>query len=308
MRPAPTGSAARLASTPPRPSIAPGRRVDVDVAGLSETGLVRTSNEDQFLIATLRKSVVVEQTSLESREHEPLAETPQGSLLIVADGIGGHGGGDVASRLAVDVLRQYALHFMPWLFRLDGDSESVLTDDLREAIERCQREVQSAAETRGFEFPMMGTTLTMAYVVWPRLFVVHVGDSRGYVYSGGRLRQITRDHTLAQQLKDQNAIDEGQVEHTRWSHVLWNTVGGGNEAVDPEIFEGRLEPGDVVMLCTDGLTKHVDDATLETILGGRSSSTSKDKTRALVDAALDDGGSDNVTAVVAQFGAPTASA
>ena len=74
----------------------------------------------------------------------------------------------------------------------------------------------------------MGTTLTMAYVCWPLLYVVHVGDSRCYLLRGSRLRQITHDHTVAQQLVEEGVLSESDVEGSRWSHVLWNVVGGGS--------------------------------------------------------------------------------
>lgn len=277
----------------------PKTMVDIDAFGVTDVGKKRSVNEDQFLIASLSKSMLIRQTSLPRDEHERLVGTPRGTLLAVADGMGGHGGGDVASTLAVDVIMHYVLHIMPWFFRLDESYESDLTDELRAALDRSHRAVLDAAESSDSDHPLMGTTVTMAYVVWPRVYVVHVGDSRCYLFRKPDLEQITKDHTLAQQMIDKDMLDEDRAPDSRWSNVLWNAVGGGSDDMEPEVYKAKLEPGDAMVLCTDGLTKHVDDNEIRRIL--EKDSEASESVENLVNEANADGGTDNITAVVARF-------
>ena len=170
--------------------------------------------------------------------------------------------------------------------------------DLRAAFDHCQTkynaEVQAMPSRRG-----MGTTLTIAYVVWPRLYVVHVGDSRAYLCRGARLEQVTNDHTLAQEYVDQGFMSEAEAKTSRLSHVLWNTVGDDSCDTQPEIHKAELQIGDKLLVCTDGLTRHVSDNELVAIL--QHDERAEDLTAKFVQMANEAGGSDNITAIVAQF-------
>jgi protein phosphatase len=273
-------------------------RGKMDCFGLTDPGKARPNNEDQFLIADLSKSMLVRQTSLHLDDHTRLFGGSQGSLLVVADGMGGHSAGGRASSLAVDALARYVLNTMPWFLRLQGGGEDDLLDELKTALERCQERIEaeaSANETRRD----MGTTLTMAYLLWPRLYVVHAGDSRCYLLRGGRLEQVTHDHTVAQQLVDRGALSQRDAGESRWSHVLWNCLGGGTHALSPEAYKAALQVGDAVLLCTDGLSKCVPDARIAALLG--EARTAEEACRRLTDAANAAGGPDNVTTVVAYF-------
>jgi protein phosphatase len=145
----------------------------------------------------------------------------------------------------------------------------------------------------------MGTTLTMVYVLWPRAYVVHVGDSRCYLLRDDRLEQITRDHTVAQRFVEEGRLQPEEAENSRYSCILWNALGGGSTEVSPEVYKVSLEPEDTVLLCTDGLTKHVEDPRLQELLGGQQGN--EEICHRLVDAAIDAGGTDNITAVIARF-------
>ena len=166
-------------------------RGKMDCYGLTDVGQVREVNEDQFLIADLSKSMLVHQTSLGHEDHTRLFGGSQGQLLLVADGMGGQAAGQQASAIAVQTLERYVLNAMPWFFRLQESLEDDHRDELKVALEACQRGIEAAAEAsparRG-----MGTTLTMAYVVWPRLYVVHVGTSRCYLFRRPRTRSRWR--------------------------------------------------------------------------------------------------------------------
>lgn len=268
---------------------------DIDVAGRTDRGLVRATNEDQFLIADLNKSILVRQTSLEAEDSTRLFGGPRGRLLLVADGMGGVSGGLRASGLAVRTLIKYVLSTMPWFTHLDDEGDP--SEDLRAALDSCQKAVRAAAAAEpGHD--RMGTTLTLAYVLWPRLYVIHAGDSRAYLVRGGRAHRITRDHTVAQRMIDHGEISPEEAEGTRWSHVLWNCVGGGRDELSPDVYKATLKPGDVLLLCTDGLDKYVPDDRLPALIGDDHAAAAADR---LVAAANDAGGRDNVTVVVARF-------
>jgi protein phosphatase len=269
----------------------------MDCSGLTDPGRVRQQNDDQYLIASLSKSMQVHQTSLDLDDQTRLFGASQGKLLLVADGLGGGpSGGRRASALAVNSLTTYVLNTMHWFFRLRPDLEDQFLDDLKAALEFCQQRIHAEAE-RTPEHRGMGTTLTMAYLTWPRLYVVHAGDSRCYLLRGGRLRQLTRDHSLGGEPLGREA-PEGNG-GTAWGRLLWNFVGGSSDELTVEVYRAELALGDTLLLCTDGLTRHVPDAQLANLLAA--DTPSAETCRRLVEAANDAGGSDNVTVVVAHF-------
>jgi protein phosphatase len=268
----------------------------MDCSGLTDAGRVRATNDDQYLIASLSKSMQVHQTSLDLDEQTRLFGASQGKLLLVADGVGGHAGGKRASTLAVNSLTTYLLNTMDWFFRLRQDREEEFLGELKAALEYCQDRIRAEAE-RIPERRGMGTTLTMAYLVWPRLYVVHAGDSRCYLQRGGRLRQLTRDHALAAEPLGRDAPEENGG--PAWGRVLWNLVGGNSDELTVEVFRAELALGDTLLLCTDGLPKQVPDARIARLLSAEVPSA--ETCRLLVDAANSAGGADNVTVVVAHF-------
>jgi protein phosphatase len=274
--------------------------VTTDSFGLTDVGRERRANEDQFLVAGLNKGMLVQQTSLPMDDQTQLMSGAQGKVLAVADGMGGHVAGDRASALAIRAITRYLLNTMPWFFRLDGKLEDDLREELAGALERARDEVQQDATRHGLKG--MGTTLTMAYVLWPRLYVVHAGDSRCYLLRDGELRQLTTDHSMAQQLVDQGAMGQQEADDSQWTHVLYNAiVADGSSELSPEVYKARLRGGDTLLLCTDGLTKHVPEERIVELLNGQAEQAA----HRLIDAANDDGGSDNTTVVVARFGPTT---
>lgn len=267
----------------------------LDRFGISDVGKRRVRNEDQFLIAGLQKSMVLGPTSLSTEEQGRLLSSRRGHLFVVADGVGGVRGGERASRIAVHTVIRYVLNTIPWFFRLDESRPEELEQDLRGTLEACQRSIEKVAG-REPAFEEMATTLTMAYILWPKVYVVHAGDSRCFLHRGRRLEQLTRDHTVAQQKIEEGARPE-KVE--RWSHVLWNVVGGGDSEVLPEVSRAELRAGDALLLCTDGLTKHVSDEELKAHLA--LGLPAEETCRRMVAAANAAGGTDNVTVIVARF-------
>jgi protein phosphatase len=293
LRPSRSGAAGeRGAASIPPPTI----------FGLTDRGNVRDNNEDQFLVAQLERAVVLEQTGFqgfEAGEPRRIVDEPSARLVMVADGMGGHEAGEVASSVVVDAMAHYAFAMMPWL---GGSAETASTaEDLKKAVEHAQRRISQVAARKGLN-PDLGTTLTMAYVVWPSLYLVHVGDSRAYLHRGGELFRLTRDHNLAGEMVRSRVLTEAQARVSRFTSVLTNAVAGSTEAVDVELHELALEPGDRLLLCTDGLYGEIEDkdiaARLDNVTGPH---LVEPCARALVAAAKRAGGRDNVTAVLALF-------
>jgi serine/threonine protein phosphatase PrpC len=269
----------------------------IDTFGLTDVGRVREVNEDQFLIANLTKSLQMLQSSLEVSEEASFSDA-EGHLYVVADGMGGREAGERASAVAVCSLADSMLNTLRWHFRSSPRREPEVMADLKDALLRCQQQIGEEARlepsTQG-----MGTTVTVAYLLWPRMFVVHVGDSRCYLLRDGQLRQLTRDHSWAQLLVEAGRLSADEARTSRYQHMLWNVVGGENDEIEPDVFREEMEFGDAVLLCTDGLNKHLADDEIAAVL--RQNRPAEELCRQLVAAANDAGGSDNVTVVVARF-------
>ena len=146
----------------------------------------------------------------------------------------------------------------------------------------------------------MGSTLTAARSFGRDLLIAHVGDSRAYLFRAGRLHRLTKDHTYAQLLVDTGQLSPGDVAHSGQRHILTNALGGTPRHVDVDIDLLRLEDGDRLLLCSDGLTDCVDDDTIAKTLGGRA--PLEGGLPRLLQLALDGGGRDNITVIVATFG------
>jgi protein phosphatase len=146
-----------------------------------------------------------------------------------------------------------------------------------------------------------GTTLTVAYVVWPDLFVLNIGDSRCYLRRDGRLHQLTRDHTLAQEMADASDGDSPVDSSSPLAHMLSRCVGGGESSGEPDLWRVRLQADDLVLLCSDGLTRHVPDSAIAEHIAVGDAGICCAK---LIDAANEHGGHDNITVAIAKFGSP----
>lgn len=282
----------------------------LDAHGSSDKGKVRGANEDQFLISSMSKTMLVHETTLGLDARTRLFGSSQGHLLLVADGLGGPPAGAEASAIAVEDIALYVLNTMPWFFRLDVSHEDDLQDELRSALfasqEAIRRHAEANPEQRG-----MATSLTMAYILWPRLYVVHVGSCRCYIHRRLRLEQITKDHTFAQSAIDGGSEGDDQALRRRWSKTLWNTLGGTTRNVSPQVYSATLQLKDTLLLCTDGVHAQVSAPEIERILSRGESARAL--CRKIVGKARQAGGVDNATAVVARFrasdspGSPAAS-
>lgn len=266
------------------------RRTQVDVFGLTDAGRVRAVNEDHFLVATLHKTLQIEHTSLPAEPLASLTSDSHGYLFLVADGVGGLAGGDRASEAALRAVARYVTDATRCYYHIAAAEEERLLDELRRSVLRAHAMLKE--EEAG-----TATTLTMVFIAWPRAYLVHVGDSRCYRLRDGQLERLTTDQTLAQALIDAGAMSQEQADRTEWKHVLASALGG--EEATPATFMADCQWDDVMLLCTDGLTKHVADDEIAAIL--REPRSAEATCRALVDLALERGGTDNVTVVVGRL-------
>jgi protein phosphatase len=278
-------------------AISPARTgLGVRSFGLTDPGRVRPANEDQYLIATLVKSLRVESTSLPGQGH--LHGSGRGHLFMVADGMGGHAAGEEASALAVRSVEAFVLEGLRWFTRLKGPGLDRVLAEFEGALSEASDRIRDAG-ARDPGLSGMGTTLTLAYSLDDDLFVAHVGDSRCYLYRKGAARRLTRDHTLVEDLVRRGAITAEEAETHPRRHVITNALGGSKSGLEVEVHKVRLEAGDVLLLCSDGLTNMVPDADLSRVLGAEPDP--ERAARRLVACANEAGGGDNVTVVVARF-------
>jgi protein phosphatase len=274
----------------------PGHPLTVTAFGITDKGKVRPNNEDQFLIAELTKAMRVWQTSLS--EPTLQAGEERAHLFLVADGMGGQQGGERASALAVLAIEQFTLNSFKWFFGADSTEALKVLTQFQSALRQADiRIVEEAAEHP--ELSGMGTTVTMAFHLGARLCVVHVGDSRAYLYRDGELHRLTRDHTLMADLVRSGALRPDEVAGHRLRHVITNVVGGQQTGVNVEAHAFEVEAGDRLLLCSDGLTEMVTNEAIAATLD--TESAPEVAARKLLSQANDGGARDNITVVLVRF-------
>jgi protein phosphatase len=270
------------------------RPLQVRASGLTDAGKVRAVNEDRFLITEFPW-----RTGAQPESHS-------GShvhLLAVADGMGGHAGGQRASGLALETLQEY----LRGVFRNGRDhwgngTEKILAG-LRAAAAAAHAEVRSQARQYP-QFHGMGSTLTAACLWQRELSIAQVGDSRCYLIRNGTLRGLTTDQTMIAELLRAGVLTAADAARHPWRHVITNAIGGTEAGSPPELQTVTVQPGDLVLLCSDGLTEMVSEE--EILEEARVSSEPEALCRRLINRANEQGGRDNITAVVAQLLVPGA--
>jgi PPM family protein phosphatase len=274
------------------------RRVLVEIHARSNIGLVRKNNEDHFVVSSIRRSMEISQTNLPV-EVLPALRDEIGHAIAIADGMGGMSSGEEASRLALVAGLELVRDTAKWNMRFDDPAESSeLLEKMKGYFLEVNRRVSSRAAS-SVRLEGMGTTLIVAYSVGLNLFVVHAGDSRGYLFHGGMLQRITTDHTLAQYLYKAGQVRTEELPTHRYRHILTNYVGNPNGGIDAEIHRLRLADGDRLLLCSDGLSDVVDNDVIEKFVG--EATTPLAACEGLIQLALDAGGRDNVTVIVAEY-------
>jgi serine/threonine protein phosphatase PrpC len=266
---------------------------EVDMYGLTHPGKVRKANQDHFLICSVRKQVQVHRTSLPDVERLPLAGERMAFIAVVADGVGGGTKGETASRVALEQVTEYVAMTMRAYHNLDATDDQPFLDALQEAAWKCHASVVAEGELN-VDQRGMATTLTLWLAVWPRAYLLQVGDSRFYIFREDKLTRISRDQTMAQELLDQGVLTHSNAMNTKWANVLSSSIGGQQTA--PVVTRLDQDWENVSLLCSDGLTKHVSDERIAERL--RTMTSSKQVCDDLLQDALDDGGSDNISIIV----------
>lgn len=236
----------------------------MNVTGLTHVGNVRTTNEDTVLVAASGRPF----------------------YALVADGMGGHAAGEVASSVAARAVSEF----------IEGLRTDVLDEDqIVDAIQYANSEILRRIEEHP-EYSGMGTTLTFAYMEGQALTVGHVGDSSAYLVTGGSIKKITRDHTYLQKLIDSGAIKPEAAAEFPFRNIITRALGTAPLMVD--IYKEKWVPGDLLLLCSDGLTAYADRDFLgrQLAAGG----TTQELARRLLDFALAQGGRDNISVVIAE--------
>jgi protein phosphatase len=274
--------------------------ISVEIAALCHPGKIKPYNEDNYLVIELGRHQRVIASSLPDAEL-PTPFSERAYAMMVADGIGGVGAGAVASRLALSTLAQLALHFGKWNLRVDPAIAEEIMDRLEWFYNRVQETVTSHSLTeRGLS--TMATAVTAAYSAGEDLFVAHIGHGRAYICREGHLTALTRDHTLA--AKGYPGPGPADADHVTddLRHILTNAIGGNFTGPSVDIEHFRLMHGDCLLLCTNGLTDLVDEYRIADVLICRRKLD--EQCRMLIDLALQAGGADNITVVLAQYAMP----
>lgn len=280
-----------------------GRPIRLRLWGATDVGRVRKENQDAFFAAEFptpgaQGPIVI----LGPEAHPPAGEDdpsfalgPRGAVLVVSDGMGGPAGGARASRLALESV--VAGLERSWLEGHVTTPEHFIRA-IRSAVEGANADVHRASLDSP-DLHGMGATMTLAGVLDDTLILAQVGDSRGYLFRDGTLVQVTRDQSLVQDLVDRGALTPEAAARSPHRNVIMQALGP-----EPDIHAvlgfQRLRRGDLLLLCSDGLSGAVNDWTLEAILGQDDQSL-RARTRSLVEAALEAGGEDNITVLLCAF-------
>lgn len=261
----------------------------VSVFGKTDVGKTREHNEDTFLVADLTRRAASLQPEI--RDHEVGA---RGSLFVVADGMGGAAAGEIASRMAADLIFTH-------LTSVWGDDREPTAQRfayrLKEAVELANSRIHVHAkehpEVRG-----MGTTATVAGVFGPNLYLAQVGDSRAYLLRQGQITQITKDQSLMQRLVEAGEITEEEAEHSERRNIILQAL-GPDPRVKVDLTWQPLRRGDMLVLCSDGLSGQVKREEIAEVAAGAPSLL--ELCARLIDMANTRGGPDNITAVAVRF-------
>ena len=235
----------------------------LEVGAKTDVGLVRDHNEDSFCV------------NLKNR------------IFIVADGMGGHAAGEVASNQLKDYIEEYVV-------QADEDDADAIGSHLQEAVQRANRHIHDLGledtSKRG-----MGTTATILLFTEDYYYIAQVGDSRAYLFRNGELSQLTKDHSKVYQLYEHGLITKDEIEDHPYSNIITRSI-GTRPTVEADIYRGGVREGDRFLLCSDGLTGEVKDKGLGEVL--KEKNTPQDCSDELVRLALRNGGRDNVTVLV----------
>ena len=284
-----------------KPFRPPSSLVEVEFGAVSHPGLRRATSDDHYLIIELGRHQATIATSLPA-DTVPDRFDEQAYGMVVADGMGPDGS-ELASRVALTTLLQLVLHYGKWNVRVNERTAWEIVQRAERFYQKVDETVTRVSQTHP-SLAGMSTTLTAACSAGDELFVVHVGHSRAYLYRGGLLTRLTKDQTIGQRLLDTGRTAPTELAAHDLRHRLTDAIGGLAGEPDIEIQNYLLLDGDVVLLCTNGLTDLVEDDRIAAVLRERQSRPLAAQCQTLVDLALERGGPDNITALLARYRIP----
>lgn len=274
----------------------PHPQFGVDFDARTHPGKVRPTNEDHFHVIQVGRYLRTLASSLPAGEVREETDEP-GYAFTVADGIGGHAGGEVASRLAITMLMECVLQTPDWILSHEDELLAKVMVRFSRRFQTVNFALRTMAEGEP-ELRGMGTTLSMAASRGNDLLVVHIGDSSVFLVRRGKLHRLTREHS-ASQLRPDPDVKDG----ARLRRVLTRAIGLTETGGEPDLLHYKLADGDRLLLCTDGLTDMVSEDAIARELERAPSATAAGQS--LLDLALERGGRDNVTVIVATYRLPT---
>lgn len=267
---------------------------NIQIAARTDVGLVRTNNEDSLIVCC----------NLHEPEWTvPQADTPvglgeYGSLLVVADGMGGANAGEVASAIAIDmVCKRFTPEALKEVVNDDGAIQTFLIDTVRQADITIADEALQNEEHKG-----MGTTIVMAWIINDKAYICWCGDSRAYVFNPtSGFTRLSKDHSFVQQLIDKGELDPANAHNHPYSNVITQCLGDASHRSEPEVRVCELRHQDIILLCSDGLTSMCEDNLVTDVLCEHNEDDLNTCLESLITAALSAGGHDNVTVALARM-------
>ncbi|HQN01503.1 MAG TPA: Stp1/IreP family PP2C-type Ser/Thr phosphatase [Candidatus Hydrogenedentes bacterium] len=255
----------------------------IDVTALSHIGRKKDKNEDSFGVFD---------------DMEPgLRLFRQGMLMAVADGLGGHVGGDIASKLAVSMLKDILKDDPPPEEDIDSEREDTFyRDTIKRAMERANDSIFQTNRDLIKNKRPMGTTLCTVLIRPHYAYVGNVGDSRGYLFRNGQFTAQTEDHSWVDEQVKQGLMSREEANKDSRKNLVTRCI-GTHETIEVDLYRWRIEPGDQLLVCTDGLINMVDNTEIASVLNQKA--TTREKVHQLIDLANKNGGKDNITAILA---------
>lgn len=272
----------------------------VDIGAVSHEGKVRLNNEDSFLVVSFGRSMHTVVTNLPAG-HVPERYRERGYAMLVADGMGGQAAGEVASRLVISTFVDLLIQTPDWLLLPNEKRVMEVLRRMEERFDKLPDALQNHARANP-DLADMGTTLTLAVSLGVDLIIAHVGASRAYLFRRGHLLLLTRDQTVAQVLAESGIIRHEDVPKHHGRRLLLGSISASGKKAEVDLYYLRLADGDQLLLCTDGLTEMASDERISAVL--EKNDPAADACRALVDMALEAGGTDNVTVVLGRYHIP----
>jgi protein phosphatase len=255
---------------------------------MSDAGLQRPGNEDHFVVADLTRQLFAVRDNTVAAPYLRQEVGRHGTLLAVADGVGGYAGGELASQLAVEATAAALWHVV--------DVETSPTARLGQAIAEAHRAIREAQAPPN-KYPNMASTLTAIHITADRrLLVGQLGDSRAYLWRDGRLTLLTEDQTMVRYLQQTGALREPEVANHPYRHIILQAL-GQDHPVQPDIRTYGFQDGDRLLLCTDGLSSYVSARQIEAIIARPGDERAL--CTQLIEVANGLGGPDNITVLIA---------